>query len=260
MSLEQFTVRDWNGDSITIGTGAPIVYLHGFHVPAEDEPFMRGLGNVASLHAPRLPGFGGASSGTATIHNIHDLALHVREFIRRRVGTPVTLIGHSLGGMIAAEVAIVSPDLVSGLVLVDSYGLWADEEPLPDPFILGGERFRRAVGHPLPVVANALEDKLWRANDVGASTRYLWPIPDRGLQRRAGFIQCPTLVVHGDDDPLIPVSYAQRLVASIPEAELEIIHGAGHAPMVDQSERFVDVVDMFHQRAAAPHAEASARA
>jgi len=73
-------------------------------------------------------------------------------------------------------------------------------------------------------------------------------VPDRGLARRARYIQAPTLIVHGESDKLIPVAYAEVLAKLIPNARLQRIRNAGHLPMVEQEAQFIDVVQTFlHQ-------------
>lgn len=245
MPITSFEAADWLTDVLTEGEGRPLVYLHGFDVPPQDAPFLQSLAANHRVLAPRLPGFTGASEADDSIHNIQDLALHVREFVTRTAGESVDLMGHSLGGMVAAEVAAVSPGIVRRLILVDSYGLWDSENPLPDPYMLSGSYFREAIGHHEPEVTDPWADKIWRATDVGASTKYLWPVPDRGLDRRIRFVTCPTLVVHGAQDPLIPISYARRMVSLLSDSALEIVPEAGHAPMVDQCTHFTEVVNAF---------------
>lgn len=246
MSTAIFELAGWRTEFHALGQGTPVVYLHGFDVPAEDAAFLGRLREDHTVYVPKLPGFGGATDDKDSIRNIQDLALHIREFIESTGEQSVDLIGHSLGGMIAAEVAAISPGLVRRLVLVDSYGLWDDNDPLPDPFMKSGPAFRTAMGDPdADAARDPMAEAIWRATDLGASTRYLWPIPERGLARRLKFVKVPTLVVHGEKDQLIPVSYAQRLAEQLPDGRLQVINGAGHAPMLDRTEEFAAALRPF---------------
>ena len=73
----------------------------------------------------------------------------------------------------------------------------------------------------------------------------MWPIAERGLRRRLRYVTAATLVVHGAEDGLLPVSYAEEMVRLIPEASLVVIERAGHYPMLEQEDEFIRVVEGF---------------
>jgi pimeloyl-ACP methyl ester carboxylesterase len=243
-----FDVCSWTG-----GSGSPLLYLHGFEQHPGDAPFLRALSETHSVLAPEHPGYG-ESTGIEDLQHILDLALHYRSVVEDWGVGPVDVIGHSLGGMFAAEFAAISPHLVRRLVLVSPYGLWLDEEPAPDPFVLSPEAMTAAKWHDPAAAAGetsslTVEDKgekaIFRVKNLGSATKFMWPIPDRGLARRLSFIQAPTLVLRGESDGLIPQSYAQAFADGIPGARLERIAAAGHLPMVEQQTAFLKAVDDF---------------
>ncbi len=245
-----FEVDVWEG-----GAGPPLLFLHGYERHPGDAAF---LGRFAERHrvwAPEQPGYG-TSAGSEEIHDLLDLVLFYRALVQDLDAGPVDLVGHSIGGMIAAEIAAIIPDIVRRLVLVDSFGLWLDEEPAMDPF---GARdlALKAKWHDLanrphpepsnfvPVPDDGQAASLFQARNYGAATRFMWPIAERGLRRRLRYLTAPTLVVQGRDDGLLPVSYAEEMVRLIDGAQLVVIDRAGHYPMFEQEDAFIEAVEAF---------------
>ena len=128
--LGAFDIRVWSG-----GSGAPLLYLHGFEHHPGAASFLTRLSRNHEVRAPEHPGFGESTSFEEN-YDVIDVALYYRRVIESWKQGPVDVVGHSLGGMFAAELGALSPQLVRRLVLVDAYGLWLDDKPLPDPFAL----------------------------------------------------------------------------------------------------------------------------
>lgn len=249
LNLGQVPVRSYVG-----GKGAPLVYLHGFEQHPGTAPFLAKLAEKRRVIAPEHPGFG-ESGGFSELVDILDLALHYRAYLDPivREHGPVDLVGHSLGGMFAAEIAAICPDLVRRLVLVDAYGLWLDDHPQPDPFVMPQAEFDAAKWAD-PALARqetnsydgAAENYVYyRSQNLGAASKFMWPLPDRGLARRLKYIKAPTLVIHGAEDGLVPPVYAQAWADAIDGARVEILDGAGHLPMVEAEAAFLDAVQDF---------------
>lgn len=226
------------------GEGRPLLYLHGFEGHPGDAPFLRRLAATRLVIAPEHPGFG-ESSGLEAMHDITDQALHFRRLIQSLGLRRVDVVGHCLGGMFAAELAAISPHLVRRLVLANSYGLWDDANPLPDAFSLAPPAFAAAKWANPAVAPEATDPPMVRQKNLGAATKFLWPIPDRGLTRRLPFVEAPTLVLHGTADGLIPAAYAQRLATLLPRAAYQPIACAGHMPMLEAEDAFTEAVATF---------------
>jgi pimeloyl-ACP methyl ester carboxylesterase len=241
-------IRIWSG-----GSGAPLLYLHGFEQHPGAAPFLEKLAERFEVRAPESPGFG-QSSGLEEMHDLLDLTLHHRALVDAWGKGPVNVVGHSLGGMFAAELAAVAPDLVRRLVLINPYGLWLDDTPLPDPFVLTADALAKAKWHD---PANAAREPsaydeasdgprhTFRTTNLSAATRFLWPLPDRGLKRRARHIKAPTLILHGEADGLLPLHYSEALASLISGAKVQRIRDAGHLPMVENEAAFLDAVQTF---------------
>ena len=112
---------------------------------------------------------------------------------------------------------------------------WHDPEnrPQPEPTIF--------VPDPDDPDANAM----FEAQNRATATKFMWPIAERGLRRRLQYVTAPTLVVHGASDGLLPVAYAEELTSLIGGARLHVIEDAGHYPMIEQEDAFVEVVGGF---------------
>jgi pimeloyl-ACP methyl ester carboxylesterase len=249
------SVRLWTG-----GDGEPLVFLHGMDQHPGGAPFLEALARRHQVFAPELPGYG-ESGGFEGIEDLLDLVLFERRLIESWDCGPVDLVGHCLGGMVAAELAALCPWLVRSLVLVDAWGLWLDERGPADPYVLGSSELAAARWHdpatapsPEPSLDAALvagphadptEAALRRTQNLAVSTKFLWPIPERGLRKRLPLVDCPTLVVHGASDGLVPLAHAEALAALVPGARLAVVPEAGHLPHLERPEAFVDVVEAF---------------
>lgn len=254
MSRQQvgpFDLRVWQQ-----GSGDGLLYLHGTERHPGDAPFLERLAEDRDVRAPELPGYG-ESHGFEHIHDLLDVALLLRELIETSGFDSVDVVGHSLGGMIAAELAIVAPHRVRSLVLADSYGLWIDDAPMPDAFAMTPPELDAAKWHDpankelethTREGSTQLDLMVERTKNSGTASTFMWPIPDRGLRRRARYLTAPTLVVHGESDGLVPVRYAQELAGLLPNAELLTIPRAGHLPMFEAAEEFVTAVQKFVAR------------
>ncbi len=249
---DRFRVRVWRA-----GAGQPLLFLHGFEGHPGDAPFLCDLAQRHQVIAPEMPGFSGSMQGAGELQDIVDYALFYRRFITEEVGGPVDLIGHDLGGMLAAEVAAFSPHLVRRLVLVDAYGLWLDEHEIPDVFVQTPAALRELLWAQ-PEQAEAVEQRPTSGEEVDPATqalnvqqdraiaaKFLWAVPERGLAKRLRYVEAPTLLVWGERDRLIPAAYAQAFQRQLAHAETAVIPGAGHLPMLEQPEAFLSAVERF---------------
>jgi pimeloyl-ACP methyl ester carboxylesterase len=244
-----FDVRLWSGGS----AGTPVLYLHGFEQHPGAAPFLQRLAERHPVRAPEHPGYG-SSSGFEHIDDIFDVTLHYRRLIESWNLGPVDVIGHSLGGMFAAELAAVAPHLVRRLVLVSPYGLWLDETPMPDPFVMTPDKLARAKwsdparAKDEPSAFDAADGDTaatFRALNLAAATKFLWPIPDRGLRRRLQYVTAPTLVLRGEADGLFPAAYLDAWTSAVAGAKSLTVPGAGNLPMVEAEDAFITSVEGF---------------
>jgi pimeloyl-ACP methyl ester carboxylesterase len=234
------------------GDGPPLVFLHGPSGPVGDAPFLEDLARRFTVYAPAHPGFG-SGEGVEHLDDVLDFSLYYLDFLAELGITRPHLVGHSLGGMIAAEIAALAPREFSRLVLVCPSGLWIDAVPIPDFFTFSPEQLVRSalhdprgpVGAELAAQFRDPERLLEWNRCLASAAKFLWPIPDKGLKKRLHRLTMPTLVVWGASDGLIPTAYAHAFGASLPNSRVAILNGAGHLPMLEQREAFVTAVCEF---------------
>ena len=115
------------------GSGTPLVFFHGAAGLLHDNPFLDALARRYSVFAPELPGYG-ESTGEELLEDMLDFTLHGWDVVAALGLDRPHLVGHSMGGMIAAEMACLAPKDLDKLVLASAAGLWMDEHPIPDVF------------------------------------------------------------------------------------------------------------------------------
>ena len=228
------------------GAGDPLVFLHGAYGLTWD-PFLERLAQSFTVYAPEHPGTTpGAPDGIRALHDLWDLVLYHYELLDALALPAPRLVGHSFGGMVAAEVAATAPERVAKLVLIAPLGLWRDDAPIPNYMVLPEEELpKRLFADPAGPLARdfaampqdedggneALIQRMWVLACTG---KFVWPLADRGLRRRAHRIAAPTLALFGERDGLVPPVYAKEFERAIPQAATAIVAGAAHVPQLEQ--------------------------
>ena len=239
------------------GSGAPLVFLHGAGGLLRDNPFLDQLAQRYHVFAPEWPGYG-ESTGEELLEDMLDFTLHGWDLVDALGLRRPHLVGHSMGGMIAAEMACVSPHDAGKLVLVSAAGLWMDEHPIPDIFsllpyqiaeVLFQDPARGAAlltgGADLSNMDALREFYLGTQRRLAMAGKILFPIPNRRVSKRLYRLTAPTLVLWGAADRLIVPAYAEAWKASIADARMEVIDGAGHMLPYEQPEAFGRAVSAF---------------
>ena len=260
MPFEQQTVSVRNGMfNVSLrrgGDGAPLVYLHGSGGQGEWEPFLEMLSQGFEVIQPTHPGWPG-SDGLDYIDDVIDMALFYHDLFDALGLSKVHLVGASLGGMFAAEIAALNGSYVDKLVLCEPAGIWLDEHQPLDFFVASPDELMRALFVDVEAAAARRappdpEDKeaiakanLARQQAMAAASKFVWPIWDKGLKRRIHRIKAPTLIVWGEKDGLIPPVYGPEFQRLIPGSRLEVIPDTAHVPMTERPEEFVRIVSGF---------------
>lgn len=256
LELDGARVRALDSGGVPGPDAAPLLYLHDAEHHPGPAPFLEALAERRRVIAPEYPGYG-ASEGGERIAELSDLVLYLRRLAGGLDAAPLDVVGHGLGGMVGAELAIWCPQLVRRLVLVGAYGLWLDDVPVPDPYTMSPDERRRAQWHDagaapeqepmlaVPGVDDEHARAVLRAQNLAMSTKFLWPLPERGTVRRLHALEAPVLVVHGEADGLVPAAYAEAWAAAVPQGRVELMVGAAHLPMLERPTDFVAVVERF---------------
>jgi len=222
------------------GSGQPLVFLHGAGGVTAQDPFLAGLAERFHVYAPLLPGYGD-SEECPSLRDMLDFTLHGWDVVQALGLKDPILAGHSMGGMIAAEMAAIAPNDVSRLALICPAGLWLDDHPIPDifstlPFEMPALLFHDvAAGSAMMTAGLAMDDPgflqtylVTNARQLGMAGKILFPIPERGLSERLYRITARTILVWGDSDKLIAPVYAQEFKRRITGAQLVSIPETGH--------------------------------
>jgi pimeloyl-ACP methyl ester carboxylesterase len=228
------------------GKGAPVVYFHG-PFGQEWDGFLDDIAAHRKVYAPANAG-AEETEDLDQLDGIADLLLYYDDLFDRLGLDRVDLIGHSFGGMVAAEYAATFRDRVGKLVLIDAMGLWRDDAPVKDHLLIAPEKLVKllftdpsrpevAAKLAMPTDGEAMNAELVRRFGALASTsHFIHPIPERGLKRRLRRIKAETLIIWGANDALVPPIYAEEFARLMPKARVQMIDKAGHLPQVEQRE------------------------
>ncbi len=239
------------------GNGPPLVYLHAAGGPIWDD-FVEGLTERFTVYAPHHPGTGDtARESIHQVDSLWDLVLIYDEIFDALKLSSVPVVGTSFGGMMACELAAYRPDRISKIVLLDPIGLWRDDAPVAPAMLMPPEKLLATLYKHLdaaPVqkaikmpddpkeAATVVADLVWA---LGATGKFVWPIPDKGLKKRIHRITAKALIIWGQDDALISSVYAKEFAQRIANSRVEIINDCGHVPQVERLEIVKPMVANF---------------
>lgn len=231
------------------GKGRAFLVLHGGAGPASVSGLADALSSAGRVIVPTHPGFNGQPR-PEWFRRVDDLALAYLALLERLDAEQVILVGNSLGGWIAAEMALRHSPRVAGLVLINAVGIDTGnpERPIVNPVsVPPAERAALAFHDPqrfaiAPATpqAQAVMAENHKAMTVYAGAPYAH---DPALRQRLAAVTTPTLVLWGESDRIVDVSYGRRYAESIPGARFEAIPGAGHFPHIEQLNTVVTLIE-----------------
>jgi pimeloyl-ACP methyl ester carboxylesterase len=255
------TIAVWQGRVrmrvLSEGAGPPLVFFHGPWGLAWGA-FLDELARSFTVYAPEHPGTTpDAHDDIYHLDGLWDLVLCYDELLTALGLDEAVLAGHSFGGMVACELAAAYPRRARRLALLAPLGFWRDTEPvvnwmMQDPAEMpawifrdpDGPAARRLLGpaEPPEAAAAARVRLMWA---MGATGKFIWPLPDKGLGKRIHRVTAPTLLVWGKDDRLVPVVYADEFARRIPGARVITVDGAGHAPHLEHPDKVARTIAEF---------------
>jgi pimeloyl-ACP methyl ester carboxylesterase len=227
----------------TKGSGPKIGWLAGFGGLPRWTPFLDELSKTRTVIAPSLPGTPGATG-----HNLLDSHLDwlvaVRQIFVKSGLEGEDIAGSSVGGSFVAEMAALWPHKVRRIALIAPFGLFDDKDPPADvwaqrpdeqPGILCADPQIWKDYKAVPPGANSVEWPIEQVRATEAAARVFWPLGNTKLEKRLPLILAPTLLLWGEQDRLMPRSYADVMAKAITgETTIRTIAGAGHLAELDQ--------------------------
>ena len=240
------------------GSGAPLLYLHSAGMDVEWLEVHERLAKKFRVLLPAHPGFAD-STGLEEVDGIFDLVLHYTDLLDVLGLGAVPMVGTSLGGWIAAEIAALYPSRAAKLVLVDAVGIWIDGTPIRELFGTRPPELAPMLFYdqdqPIPTMMRAFDPKIplpeeillpqMKAMEAAAKVGWNPYLHDPKLEGRLRRVTAPTLVVWGKQDGLVPLAYAEKWKRLIRGAQVTVIDRCGHLPSIEQPAALADVVTTF---------------
>jgi pimeloyl-ACP methyl ester carboxylesterase len=247
-------VADVDLELLEYGQGRPLLFLHGGDGFDARQPFVAPLSARRRLIAPSHPGFG--QSGLPDwLDSVDDIAYLYLELMDRMDLRDLDVIGCSIGGWIAAEIATKSPERIRRLVLVSPIGIKvgpADKLDIPDIFAMPEEDVQKLLYHDpsrmkrdVAKMTNGEITAMFRARETLALLTWEPWMHNPKLKRRLHRVAASTLFLRGESDGVVSQAYLEAYSGLLPNARTLTIKAAGHVPQVEQPVDFVDCVRKF---------------
>jgi pimeloyl-ACP methyl ester carboxylesterase len=238
------------------GSGPPLLVIHGeLGMPGWLESFAE-LARDRDVIVPSLPGYGG-STRPDWIMGIHDLAAWITWFARDlELRQPLDVIGCSMGGWAAAEIATVAPQFLRKLVLVGAMGLKPEEGEIFDYFLESGMTgLRRALYRPEQSaefmrywgreLSGEEQDRIEQHREMTCRIAWKPYMHSLTLRHLLPGVRTPTLLVWGREDAIAPLDCGRIYAGAIPGAQLAVIEDCGHMPEMEKPAEFARIVREF---------------
>jgi pimeloyl-ACP methyl ester carboxylesterase len=228
------------------GKGEPLLFLHGASGAPAIMPFMEKLAQRFDVLVPEHPGWG-KSDEPEWLENIHDVAFFYLDFLKHLNLRNVTVVGSSMGGWIAMEMAVRDTSRLKSLVLVSPAGVAAPGVLPADIFLLSPEELIRN----LFVDEKLIQARLAAPVDVDETlknrhtvARLAWEprLHDPHLPKWLHRIDVPVKIVWGRQDRILPIGMMDELVRLMPKAKTLVLDNCGHLPHAEKVDEFVEFV------------------
>ena len=231
------------------GDGQPFLLLHGGGGPDT----VTGFGELfAKTHdvrviVPTHPGFDGTAR-PEKLTSIPGLAALYVALLGQLELDDVTVIGNSIGGWIAAEMALLASPRVSGAILIDAVGIEVPGHPIADFFSLTMDQvFTLSFHHPAPfridpATLPAAAQAIAAGNRAALATYAGTAMSDPTLAGRLAHLELATLVLWGDSDRIVDPGYGRAYAAAIPRARFQLLKGTGHLPQIETPDQLMNAI------------------
>jgi len=246
VDVNGFPCRVWRK-----GNGPKLGFLAGYGGLPRWPAVLDRLAETRTVIAPSLPGYPGAT-GHNVLDTHLDWLLAVHQLLQKSDLVGADLVGSSVGGSFAAEMAAIFPGAVKRLALIAPFGLFDEKDPATDPWAQRADNVAGLMcADPqawqkfveAPAGANSVEWPIEMTRASEAAARAFWPLGNTHLHKRLKLIEVPTLLLWGAEDRIMPRSYAQKFASGVAgKSRIEIIAAAGHLAELDQPDAVAKAV------------------
>ena len=247
VDVNGFAMRVWRK-----GQGRPLGFLAGFGGLPRWVPFLDRLAANRAVIVPSLPGFPGGDRGHSVLDTPLDWLVAVRQLLVKAGLDGADLVGSSVGGALAAEMAALWPTSVRRLSLIAPFGLFDAADPPTDPWAQRADALPwlmtadpanwLALKTP-PEGVNSIEWPVEQTRANEAAARLFWPLGNTRLEKRLPLITAPTLLLWGAEDRVMPRGYAARIAGLLGGPhQTNVIPGAGHLAELDRPDAVADAI------------------
>jgi pimeloyl-ACP methyl ester carboxylesterase len=233
---------------------APLLYLHGTFLGNLWLDFHNILAQNFHVYAPDIPGFG-LTERPVWMRDMSDYVLYLHDLLDTLGLQKTIVVGHSLGGWMAAELSVWYPQRVEKLVLTNASGIRVKGAPIANLFAMNPQELVMACFDNLAAAAPLMPAEfntdylISQYRQLTTLASLAWnPSYDPALERRLERINCPTLIIWGRNDRLIPHVYGDTLHRLIAHSELITLEDTGHMPMFEKTDEWCGVIREFLQR------------
>jgi pimeloyl-ACP methyl ester carboxylesterase len=235
------------------GEGRPVLLLHGGAGPISVAGFGQMLAqrHGAHVYTPTHPGFGGTPR-PEWLGSVPALARVYSRWLDSLGVGDVSVIGNSIGGWIAAEMALIGPRALGRVILVDAVGIVVEGHPITDVFPLSLPELAKLSYHD-PSAFLAAAAKMTDQQRAGAAANRVAlgvyggqpSTGDPTLRGRLRKVDVPTLVLWGESDRIVDAEYGRGWATAIPKARFEVLPRAGHVPQLETPDQLLAAVWRF---------------
>ena len=236
------------------GSGPPLLYLHGGGGFGTYDPTTGPLAERFTVYAPSHPGFFGTSR-PEWLYTITALA-HFTQDMASELGLDgYVLVGHSIGGWVAAEMAAMDHHNIKGLVLIDAAGIRPANGQITEVFMVSAEtRLKLGFHDPSQVpdyeyftAERTTEEAAILHANMEMLSRLCWRpyLHNPSLPHYLGGVKTPALVVWGKQDAIFPVECGEMYAKLLPNATLNSIDNCGHSPQMEKPQEFNTAITGF---------------
>lgn len=264
MSAQSYTeetlgVRDVDTRVLSAGAGDPLLVLHGAGGGGFWLPVHEALSKSFRVIAPVCPGFAGTER-PENFDSMEDYTFHHLDLMDALGLGSARVLGISIGGWMAADLASRYPERVSKLVLVGASGLHVEEAPIPDIFALPIEQLLPLLFEDLTAAMALMPGSMDQAfieaqlRERATVAHLAWTpyFHDPRLPRRLARVTAPSLLVWGEKDRFTGVAHGKAYERLLPESRLIQIPDCGHLPPIEQPEKFCEAALPFLKDSSRP--------